>query len=58
MQTIAKERPDLLQVACFDTAFHHTMPLVAARIAVPRALWAKGLRRYGFHGLSYEYNAG
>ena len=58
MQTIAKERPDLLQVACFDTAFHHTMPLVAARIAVPRALWAKGLRRYGFHGLSYEYIAG
>ena len=50
-------RPDLPQVACFDTAFHHTMPEVATRVAIPRALWAEGLRRYGFHGLSYEYIA-
>jgi acetate kinase len=57
MQTIAAARPGLPQVACFDTAFHHTMPSVAARIALPRALWAEGLRRYGFHGLSYEYIA-
>jgi acetate kinase len=58
MRSIAQARPDLPQVACFDTAFHRTMPAVASRIAVPRALWAQGLRRYGFHGLSYEYIAG
>jgi acetate kinase len=58
MRTIAKARPDLAQVACFDTAFHRTMPTVASRIAVPRGLWAKGVRRYGFHGLSYDYIAG
>jgi acetate kinase len=58
MRTIAAAHPDLPQVACYDTAFHHTMPPVAARIALPRALWAAGLRRYGFHGLSYEYIAG
>lgn len=48
-------RPGLSQVACFDTAFHHAMPMVAARIALPREFEALGLRRYGFHGLSYEY---
>ena len=58
MRTIAAAHPDLPQVACYDTAFHHTMPPVAAQIALPRALWAAGLRRYGFHGLSYEYIAG
>ena len=50
-------RPGLRQVACFDTAFHHTMPAVAQRVALPRALEAEGIRRYGFHGLSYEYIA-
>ena len=47
--------PDIPQVACFDTAFHHTMAPVATRLALPRALSDKGIRRYGFHGLSYAY---
>jgi acetate kinase len=57
MRAIATARPDVPQVACFDTAFHHTMPPVATRIAVPRSLAEAGLRRYGFHGLSYDYVA-
>ncbi|MGE4338754.1 MAG: acetate/propionate family kinase, partial [Pigmentiphaga sp.] len=48
----------LPQVACFDTAFHHTQPAVATRFALPRSYAAEGVRRYGFHGLSYEYIAG
>jgi acetate kinase len=51
-------RPELAQVACFDTAFHHTLPPVARRFGLPRALEAAGMRRYGFHGLSYEFIAG
>ena len=47
--------PGLPQVACFDTAFHRRMPPVAQRLPLPRALQAKGIQRYGFHGLSYEY---
>ena len=43
----------LPQVACFDTAFHHTLPLVARRYALPTAMFDAGVRRYGFHGLSY-----
>jgi len=50
-------RPDLPQIACFDTAFHHDLPPVASRFAIPRALHDEGVRRYGFHGLSYEYVA-
>lgn len=46
---------DLPQVACFDTAFHSHMPEVAQRFALPEELWKKGIRRYGFHGLSYEF---
>lgn len=46
--------PDLPQVACFDTAFHHNMPRVAQMLPLPRCYEANGLRRYGFHGLSYE----
>jgi acetate kinase len=46
------------QVACFDTAFHRTMPEVAQRLPLPRALWDLGVRRYGFHGLSYEFVVG
>ena len=57
MQIIAARRPGLTQVACFDTAFHHTMPAVASAFALPRAITAAGIRRYGFHGLSYEYIA-
>lgn len=50
--------PDALQVACFDTAFHRSHPWVADAFALPRALYDEGVRRYGFHGLSYEYVAG
>jgi acetate kinase len=46
------------QVACFDTAFHRTMPEIARRFAIPRALHDEGIERYGFHGLSYSYIAG
>ncbi len=55
MRALAAMRPDLPQIACFDTAFHHTMPEVATRFALPRDYEAMGVRRYGFHGLSYEY---
>jgi len=57
MRTIRRLRPDLPQIACFDTAFHHTLPAVATRFALPRAYEDDGIRRYGFHGLSYEYIA-
>jgi len=50
--------PDLAQVACFDTAFHQTNSALSTRYALPRELSAGGIRRYGFHGLSYEYIAG
>jgi acetate kinase len=50
--------PDLPQVACFDTAFHHDMPRVARMLPIPRRYEAKGVRRYGFHGLSYEFLMG
>ena len=46
--------PAAVQVACFDTAFHHTCPAVATRLAIPRPWHDRGIRRYGFHGLSYE----
>ncbi|MGE3648611.1 MAG: acetate/propionate family kinase, partial [Reyranellaceae bacterium] len=49
--------PALPQVACFDTSFHHTQPAVATAFALPRKLSDEGVRRYGFHGLSYEYVA-
>jgi acetate kinase len=57
IRAILAARPELPQVACFDTAFHHTVPIVATRIALPRDYQAQGVRRYGFHGLSYEYIA-
>ena len=50
--------PGLPQVACFDTAFHRTIPEVRQRFALPPELTAKGIRRYGFHGISYEWIAG
>lgn len=50
-------KPDLKQMACFDTAFHATIPDVARNFALPRELTAKGIRRYGFHGISYDYIA-
>ncbi len=55
IRSVRARRPDLPQVACFDTAFHATMPELARRFAIPEALHAQGVRRYGFHGLSYEY---
>ena len=54
---LSKLHPTLPQVACFDTSFHHTQPEVAAAFALPRRLTDEGVRRYGFHGLSYEYIA-
>ncbi len=52
---IAKKFPELPQVACFDTAFHTSLPKVAQMYALPRGFYDHGIRRYGFHGLSYEY---
>lgn len=49
--------PTLPQIACFDTAFHATMPIIARNFALPRSITAQGVRRYGFHGLSYEFIA-
>ena len=50
-----KRYPELVQIACFDTSFHTTMPPVAKLLAIPRRFQAKGIKRYGFHGLSYAY---
>lgn len=50
--------PDLPQVACFDTAFHHDLPRVAQLLPIPRRYEARGVRRYGFHGLSYAFLMG
>ncbi len=55
IQAISEHRPDLLQAACFDTSFHRTMPAIAGEFALPREYSEKGVKRYGFHGLSYEY---
>lgn len=57
IRATASVRPYLPQVVCFDTAFHHDMPRCAAMLALPREYERFGLRRYGFHGLSYEYIA-
>jgi len=55
IETVGRIFPNLPQVACFDTAFHRRMPLCAQRFALPSDLMDKGVMRYGFHGLSYEY---
>ena len=55
IQTFRRRHPQLPQVACFDTAFHRTMPRVASLLPIPRRYDAKGVQRYGFHGLSYAY---
>ena len=57
IDALTKLHPGLPQIACFDTAFHHTQTDVATAFALPRRLAAEGIRRYGFHGLSYEYIA-
>ena len=58
IRAILERQPQLPQVACFDTAFHRGHPEVADRFAIPEQLYQEGVRRYGFHGLSYEYIAG
>ena len=57
IEVLLESRPDIAQVACFDTAFHHTVPQVEQMLALPYDAWERGLRRYGFHGLSYEYQS-
>lgn len=57
IRTLLDARPDLPQVACFDTAFHRAQPEVAQAYALPDSITRLGVRRYGFHGLSYEYIA-
>ena len=58
IRALLASRPELLQVACFDTAFHRTHSAIADRYAIPERFYRDGVRRYGFHGLSYEYIAG
>ena len=55
IETFRQRHPKLPQVACFDTAFHRTMPRVAKLLPIPRRFDAKGVQRYGFHGLSYAF---
>jgi len=57
IRVLLKRAPNLPQVACFDTAFHHGQPSVAQAFALPKSITDRGVRRYGFHGLSYEYIA-
>ncbi len=57
IRALAEAHPELPQVACFDTAFHRNQPWQAQTFAIPRELTDEGVRRYGFHGLSYEYIA-
>ncbi len=58
IRAIRKLRPEIVQTASFDTAFHRTYPDVVRRFAIPRALHDAGIKRYGFHGLSYKFIAG
>ncbi len=55
IEALRRRFPDLPQVACFDTAFHHDLPRVARVLPIPRRYEAQGVRRYGFHGLSYAF---
>lgn len=57
IEILLRESPELPQVACFDTGFHHTMPTVEQILPLPWDAWQRGLRRYGFHGLSYAFMA-
>ena len=57
VRLLLENQPQLLQVGCFDTAFHRNQPEVAQAFALPSAITDRGVRRYGFHGLSYEYIA-
>jgi acetate kinase len=58
IDVVRQRHPTLPQIACFDTAFHRTMPRVASLLAIPRRYAATGVRRYGFHGLSYQFLMG
>jgi len=58
IRMLMTRRPEVVQVACFDTAFHRTHAAVADHYAIPEQFYREGVRRYGFHGLSYEYIAG
>jgi acetate kinase len=58
IRALLASRPDLVQVACFDTAFHRSHDAVTDHYAIPERFYREGVRRYGFHGLSYEYVAG
>ncbi len=55
IEVLRKRHPAIQQIACFDTSFHTSMPVVAKLLADPRRFYEKGIRRYGFHGLSYAY---
>ncbi len=55
IESFRERHPELTQIACFDTAFHNCMPRIAKMLPIPRRYEAKGVQRYGFHGLSYEY---
>lgn len=55
IKVFAKKFPGVLQVACFDTAFHATLPKVAKTFAIPKEYYEEGIKRYGFHGISYSY---
>jgi acetate kinase len=57
-RTLLSLRPDVMQVGCFDTAFHAALEPPVSRFAIPRSYEESGIRRYGFHGLSYEFIAG
>ncbi|MEX8193250.1 acetate/propionate family kinase [Comamonas guangdongensis] len=57
MEILLRERPEIPQIACFDTGFHHTLPRVEQMLPLPYEWWQRGVRRYGFHGLSYAYMA-
>lgn len=57
IRVLAEAQPELPQIACFDTAFHRTQPEVGQAFALPESITSRGVRRYGFHGLSYEYIA-
>jgi acetate kinase len=58
VRTLMRSHPGLRQVGCFDTAFHHSLAPPTSRYALPREFEEQGIRRYGFHGLSYEFIAG
>ena len=55
IEKMSSQPPDIIQIACFDTSFHTTMPHVAKMLSIPRRYFALGIQKYGFHGLSYSY---